>query len=321
MISAIKISNETRNYLFGILWILANNLTMALQSTINKKLSKSLPPHEIVFLYKMTVFIFVLIWVIHRGIHRVKTKKPHLHFFRACLSLSAAFIFVSALKNLPLATAMAVGNTEPIFATLLAVIFFKEFVNIHVIGAVVTGFIGFLIVVTPGIFVNVWNYMLGINTIQIEFNVYELWVLAAAIIWGIDCIVIKMLGQTENSLQYLFYISLFSTILGINFVYGEKWVNVEIWQFKWIFLLAVMYFIHLIAVFKAYKLANLSLLAPFDFSRIIFSSILGVLIFKDSIKYNVIIGGLVIVSSSAYIVWKKEKNKQNESAEKLESTV
>jgi S-adenosylmethionine uptake transporter len=95
-----------------------------------------------------------------------------------------------------------------------------------------------------------------------------------------------------------------------------EWSSIDVNNIPKIFALAMLYFIHLIAVFKAFQYANLSVLAPFDFSRIVFSTALDVMLFSIAVNLNTIMGALVIVSSSVYIVWKKEEYKQQNNEKK-----
>jgi S-adenosylmethionine uptake transporter len=209
------------------------------------------------------------------------------------LSITGALIYVHALKHIPLASAMAVGFTEPLFTTLWAVVLLKELFNKYMLFALGIGFTGTLIALNPS---------------SESFSVYSLWVLAASIVWSADNLVIKFLGKTEKSVQYLFFISLFSTLFSAP-VAIKVWQPVTLQHVPSILALAIFYFIHVIAVFKAFQYSNLSILAPFDFSRIVFSTFIGVLFFKDKINLWEITGALLIVFSSAYIVWKKEYDK------------
>jgi drug/metabolite transporter (DMT)-like permease len=279
------------NIVLGIIWILANNLILCLQSATIKGLSHSLHNFQILFLYKLTVFIVAAITVMIKGVSLLRTRKLHLYFVRSLLSISAAQLFVYALKSVKLANAMAIGFTEPLFATILAILFLHEDTNKYMITALVVGFIGAMIVIRPN---------------GEDFASGTLFVLAAALIWSLDNIVIKLLGKTEGSTQYLFYISFFSTIFAAPFAY-YKWQPVEISQIQWLVALAVFYLLHILAVFKAFQYAKITQLAPCDFSRLVFSAIVGYLVFGEKVDMWSIYGSLLIISSSVYLVWSKEK--------------
>ncbi|AIL66089.1 EamA-like transporter family protein [Rickettsiales bacterium Ac37b] len=284
------VHDVAKHSIYGIIWILVNNLNLSIQSATIKELCSSLSSAQIVFLYKFVVWVCLFIWVAFTGFYQLKTSKIKLYFIRSFLSIAAALIYVKSLQYMPLANAVAIGFTEPLFVTLIAVIFLKEFLNVNGIIALIIGFIGAIITLRPGAH---------------NFNIYSLWVLGAAIIWSFDNLAVKLLGRTEKSVQYLFYISLFATLLSAPIAIKE-WKPLELWHLPWILVLASFYFIHLIAVFKAFQYANLSVLAPFDFSRILFSTIIGTVWFGDQIDIWSITGTMIITMSSAYIIWKKE---------------
>ncbi len=307
-----------KNNLHGIIWILINNLVMAAQTALIKNLSMGMDKFQVVILYKITVVLCMLPIIFYKGTDSIKTKKMHLLGIKALLSITAAMVYVSALKHMNITEAMAVGYTEPLFVSILAVFLLKEYVNKHVIFAAIVGFGGVLVVTNP------WGGNL---------NIYYLVVLGAAVIWAFDMVVIKMLGRTESPLQYVFYVALFSSVFGLGESYLHsywfeqpmpKWSSIDLDK-HWLKLLslAILYFIHVLSVFKAYQKANISILAPFDFSRIVFATMIEVILLGGVVKQHTIIGAFIIVSSSVYIVWKKEEykqqNKLNKLKEKLES--
>jgi S-adenosylmethionine uptake transporter len=284
---------QQQNIVLGVLWILLNHLVICLQTATIKGLSQTMHSFQVIFLYKLAVLVMVMFVVARHGIKSLKTKKLHLHFLRAFLSISAATAFVYGLKHIPLANAMAISFTEPLFATILAVVLLHEKLSRYCVIALVIGFVGTMIVLRPN---------------ATDFNVHTLYILLAALIWSLDNIVIKLLGRTESSVQYLFYISFFSTIFSMPLAI-QKWQTPEVWQAPWIMALAVFYFIHLMAVFKAFQYAHISNLAPFDFSKLVVSTLLGYVIFGEAVALRVVIGSVLIISSTVYIIWHKERGK------------
>ena len=289
------------------MWIIFNNLVICIQSATIKKLSVTLHATQIIFIYKFAVLLCVLPIIFSKGISILKTKKIHMHFIRAALSLAGALLFTHGLKSLKLAEAMAIAFTEPLFLSVLAIILLKEKCNKITLISILTGFIGALIVIRPG---------------TAAFSSGAVWVLAASIIWAFDNLVIKQLGKTEGSTQYVFYVSLFSTLFAAPLAI-KHWqklpesISINLSGFlnnsidpKFIlFTLAIYYFGHLLAVFKAFRYANLSILAPFDFSRLIFSTLFGYILFNNKIDQWVILGSIIIIASSAQILWNKEYEK------------
>jgi S-adenosylmethionine uptake transporter len=84
-----------------------------------------------------------------------------------------------------------------------------------------------------------------------------------------------------------------------------------------LFTLAFYYFAHLLAVFRAFRYANLSTLAPFDFSRLVISTFVGYLVFNNKIDQYVILGSIVIIGSTAQIIWNKEMTRSKNNDNKV----
>ncbi|AIL65601.1 carboxylate/amino acid/amine transporter [Rickettsiales bacterium Ac37b] len=282
------LNKQDKQFFLGILFILLNNLVCCIQQAINKMLLYSLSGFQIAFLYKFFLFLCIFCYVLYKGIKNLRTHKLWLHFLRSILSITGTLIFIHVLKFLSLAESSALLLTEPLFMSILAVVFLREYINKNIIVALLLGCIGSLIIIRPG---------------ALDFNIKSLWVIVAALVWAIDNLTIKLLGRTEKPIQYLFYISLFSWILAMPFSLYE-WKPVKLTHIPWMVMLALLYFIHLIAVFRAFSLVNLPSLAPFDFSRVIFSSLLGYIIFREEFDIWVIIGSIIIVSSYSYILKK-----------------
>lgn len=301
----------TNTLIYGIMWILFNNLVMSVQTSTIKILVISFHKAQLIFIYKFIVFLCVLPWVFYQGIGVLKTKKIHLHLIRAALSFTGAMLYIHSLKQLNISQAMAIVFTEPLFINILAIVFLKEKYSVNILISLFIGFIGVIIVTRPG---------------TNAFSSGAIWALAASIVWAFDNLVIKQLGKTENSTQYVFYVALFSIIFAAPFAF-ENWktlppeININLAKISIksidtniiLFTLAVYYFAHLLAVFRAYRYANLSTLIPFDFSRLIFTITLEYFIFAKEIDRWIIAGSVIIIASSAQIIWNKEhiKNKYN----------
>jgi S-adenosylmethionine uptake transporter len=281
--------------LYGIIWILINNLNMSVQSGTIKWLSVSLGSGQILFLYKLTVLVCAFIWVCFTGFGQLKTEKIHLHILRSTFSIIGGLIFVHALKHIPLASAMVISFTEPLFTTILAVILLKETLNRYIVVALIVGFLGTTIALHPG---------------EGSFNIYSVVVLASAVVRALDNIVIKFLGKTESSIQYLFYISLFTTSFAAPVAIYD-WKPLTVNHISSVVALAIFHYIHVVAVFKAFQYSNLTILAPFDFSRIVFTTLIGALVFKEKVNLWEITGASLIIASTVYIIWFKDQHKNN----------
>lgn len=295
---------DEHQQLRGIMWILFNHLIIASQSAFIKHLSTQLYHAQLLFLYKLTLLVFMLSWFLFREkLSKLRIKHIPLLILRSFIGTIAGSLMVYALHHAPLNNSMAISFTEPLFSTLLAALIFKERLKLWSVVALIAGFAGAVVVIQPKI---------G------DFNVSGLVVVIAAFCWGIDNLVVKKLGKGVSKSQYLFYVSLFSTM----FAAPRAFMNFDTFEFYKIdyvlifenmynlLMLATLYFIHVIAVFRALQCSGVSVVAPFAFTRLIFAAIIDYTVFKCVIEKHVVIGSLIIIASAVYLVWDKDRGKR-----------
>jgi len=113
--------------------------------------SHQLPNELIVFFRNLFGLLVLLPLVWQRGVsHSLKTDHPLLHLVRSLFGLAAMYCFFYALAYLPLASAVLLNFTAPLFIPFIAMVWLKESVSSHVAVAIIIGFIGVLFVLKPG---------------------------------------------------------------------------------------------------------------------------------------------------------------------------
>ena len=106
--------------------MLINALSIALLYTLMKLVTKTLNSNMTVFLYKFTVFIFIIPWVFRKGFDVLKTPNFKLHMLRGMLSIGGSLLFMYGLKHVELANATAISYLEQIIWVLIGTLYFKE---------------------------------------------------------------------------------------------------------------------------------------------------------------------------------------------------
>ncbi len=262
----------------------------ALISIITKLLIKqNLHVFEIVFFQASLGTLIILPWVIKSGFHKARLKSYKIHFARAFLWAVATIFFFYATKLMPIGRAVAISFTVPLFTTILAVVFLKEVLHKRRIIALVVGFIGMLIIIKPG---------------MDAFRPIDLMVVAAAFMWSITDVMIKMVGKVHHAYINTFYFSLFSTFCTLPLAL-MVWIYPSITQFAWMLLLAILFIINMLAITKSYEYADLTIITPFVFTELIFVVGLEYFIFGDMISLTTLIGSAVIVASISYIAYRE----------------
>jgi drug/metabolite transporter (DMT)-like permease len=223
---------------------------------------------------------------------------------------SAYTCFYLSLATLPLAETVSLFFSCPILITILAVISLKDKVEFKSWIAVLVGFLGIIIMLKP-----------GANMIDPAAFL----ALLTALLYAIASIITRKLGKTENGVSLAFYPTvmyiIYSAILGIGMT---RIVDTQIahpslaflfraWQFPSQGDLLIFLLLGLIAaagfyfLSQAYRLAQPSTIAPFEYIAVPVSVIWGYLFFDDVLGYQSIIGMVLIVGSGLYIFGSKNE--------------
>ncbi len=269
----------------GILWMLFHCLNLAVLSIMVRFCTdEGLPVFEIFFLSTFISFLSMLCWAIYTKGKYLKVRTPSLYVFRALLGTAGMILWFYTLKMIPLTEATAINYTSPLFGAIAGMFIFERWDWHRVIGLVV-GFLGVMVVIRPGIEMLKWGAVLGI---------------LASLLWAIVDILTKRQTRIELLTTDTFYITLFMMLLSLPMGVAV-WLPPTFDQWISILILGGVFFINFFAIFQAYRLADLSLLLPVDFSRLLFTLVLAYFFFGEVMDIWSGIGGLIVLASSVYI--------------------
>ncbi|MDZ5761310.1 DMT family transporter [Lyticum sinuosum] len=283
----IKSIRSTRR---GIILMIIHAIAMSILYVISKKLTKIISPEQVAFLYKLGVFVIAFPWYLAKGLYQtIKTNVIHWHFARGGFSLLATIFFYKAIQSIKVADAAAITYLENILVMLVGVFFFKEKFSLSKIIIAICGITGALLIIKPGFE---------------SFSSSYIYIMYSLVFWMCNNIVVKVLGKTEKTHTQLFYSSLFGSILAIPMIIGKNWNGIELWyNFQYIPALAVLHAIHVIAFFRSFKAAEISTVMPFDYSRLIFTGILGYCLFNEKPDAISLLGYFIICFGGIYSVY------------------
>lgn len=284
---------ENNNNLQGMMWMMVATVIFSFMHILIRHVSADIPPLEIAF-FRNVFGIFILIPIFYKlGFSLLKTNRVGLLTARAGANAIAMMCYFTALAISPLADVTALGFSAPIFATVLAVIFFKEKVRFRRWAAIGVGFLGTLVILRPGIVDTDFGMML---------------VLISAVTWAITLHLIKMLAKTESSLTITAYMVLMMTPLTlIPALYVWVWPTWE--QIMWLGVIGVFGTLAQLAMTEAMKLGDISVVMPIDFFRLIWVAALAWFMFSEIPDFYTWIGGAMIFGGATYIAL-RERGKQ-----------
>ncbi len=262
----------------GLAYILLSVFFASLMVILIKYLSDYMNIYSILFYRGFFGFILVLPFFLKLNPNILITKRIHIHFIRSIVNALALYFWFTSLTLSSLADVSAIGNSAPIFATLLAILFMKEKIFFSRITAIVFGFVGVIIILNPN-----FNY--------VELGHY--YALTAAVLWGFLVVFLKNLSRTENSFSVIFYFQLFLFVSFGIFFYDFIEVADKL-NFVLILLLALFGNLSQICYFQALKLKDITFISPFEYLRFIFLTVFGIIFFYEYPNLRTYIGSFVI---------------------------
>jgi drug/metabolite transporter (DMT)-like permease len=264
------------------------------------KLAGNVPVGEVVFFRAF----FALFPLLALSFHTVgpaallRTERIWLHLVRAAIGSASMFLGFAALKLLPLADITAFQFVQPIFAVVLAALMLKEKVGPHRGFAVVVAFGGVILMVQPhGGFGS-----LAAGGLSTGASL----ALTAALCSAFVVIFIRQMSATEKSETIVFYFMSFCAVLGaITMI----WWRVPLsWSTAlWLVLGGICGGFGQIAMTFSYRYAEPSLLAPFDYTAMIWAVTFGYLVFAEVPMTMVLVGAAVVTASGFYIAVREHR--------------
>jgi len=271
----------------GILTICAGVALLVLNDAIAKLLTANYDPIQIIFLRNLIaaplIAFLALLFHGHRGLI---TRHLLLHTWRGILMVLSAYLYFTSLRFLPLAEATALIFAAPIFITALSVPLLGEAVGWRRWGAVILGFVGVLIVVQPG---------------GATFQAASLLPLASAFVYALLMISARWIHPSESMWTMMLYVVLFPMIYSAPFAL-QAWEPVHTPDLWFFLAIAVCGNLGITLIGQAFRSAPAAVVAPFDYTALIWATGLGWLIWGDIPQSWTIVGALVIMISGIIIV-------------------
>ena len=219
------------------------------------------------------------------GIGTLRTRRPVGHLIRSVLNLTTMLTFYYALERLPLADCIAIGFASPLFTTALSVPMLGEKVGPRRWVAVAIGFAGVLLVVQPT------AAGIGLGAAL---------ALVSALCWSLTQVTSRQMSATESSHTILFYYSL-AVVIALGATMPRLWIEPQGLDWLWFLVCGVAGSFGQFCYNQAFRYGEASMVSPFDYTGLIWATIMGFIVFGDLPSWLVISGASLIIASSVYI--------------------
>ena len=271
----------------AILTICAGVAFLVANDAVAKLLTERYAPIQIVFLRNLiAVPIIAGVVLAVCGAAGLRTRHLRLHALRGALMVTGAWLYFTALIYLPLAEATALVFSAPIFITALSVPLLGEAVGWRRWGAVLLGFVGVLVIVRPG---------------SAAFQLAALMPVGTALCYAIFMISARWIDRTERLWTMMLFAMLFPMIYAAPFAIAT-WTPVQAGDAALFVAIAVFGSLGLALIGQAFRMAPAAIVAPFDYTALIWATGLGWLIWGDVPMVWTIFGAGIIVASGIIII-------------------
>ena len=249
-------------------------LFFVLMSVCIKATGDHIPLFQVVFFRNFFALIPLFFVIYFLNLKIASINNYPLHFGRAIIGISAMSLFFISIRYVPLVEMQTISFSSVFFISILSVFFLGEKIGYRRILAVIVGFIGVVIILNPG---------------AALFSNYSFLPLIASFFLSIAVIFLKKILLTNNNILSVWVFTALCTCISL-FFYNDTWIWPQNYDLLFMVASGFLGFIAQICLTKSFQLADASLLAPLDFSSVIWSFFIGYIFFQEFITLNVFIG-------------------------------
>ncbi|WP_166417363.1 DMT family transporter [Cochlodiniinecator piscidefendens] len=290
------------NPIKGILLKLAAVTLFICMASLIKAASERVPAGEAVFFRSFFALPIILGWLAVRGDLRtgLKVKSKISHFWRGFAGTTAMACGFAGLGLLPLPEVTALGYAAPLLTVVFAAMFLGEEVRAFRLTAVGIGLVGVLIVVSPRV------TLLGQETVQMAAAIGAILVLFGAVFSALAQIYIRKLVQTEQTSAIVFYFSVTSTALSLLTIpFGWVWPTGT--EAALLISAGILGGLGQIFLTSAYRFADASVVAPFDYASMIMALAIGYFVFEEVPTLTMLGGAALVIFAGVLIILREHR--------------
>ncbi|MFJ2982766.1 MULTISPECIES: DMT family transporter [unclassified Pseudomonas] len=272
----------------GVGLCLMSMFIFAAQDGITKTLVKDLPVAQLIMVRYWFFLVFALCFVQMRGglVAAVKTAHPWLQAIRSMLGVFEIFIFGHALRHLGLAETHAIYAVFPLLAMAMAALVLDERISVRQVLAAFIGFVGTLIILQPG---------------RGVFSEASLIPLAAAVMFAWFNVLTRKISRVDAFGTNMLYMGLWGAVLS-TVVGAAQWTTPTQPQMVMMAVLSVTGVVAQLLLLQALKYTAAVTLQPFNYSLLVFASVLGVIWFGEVLTSTLVVGALLVVLGGIFAV-------------------
>ncbi len=254
-----------------------------------KATGDNLPLFEVVFFRSFFALIPLFLVIFYFNLKITSINNYKLHFFRGLVGIAAMSLFFISLRYVPLIEMQTISYSSVFFISILSIFFLGEKIGYRRVIAIIVGFIGVVIILKPDV-----NLLSN----------YSVLPLLASIFLSMAVIILKKILLTNNNILSVWTFTLFATLFSL-FFFNDDWIWPNNFDLVLLIASGILGFVAQLCLSKSFQLADASVLAPLDFTSVIWAFLIGYIIFGEFLSREVLLGGPLILLSVGYIFYRE----------------
>ena len=285
---------SAQDNLRGAVLMMASMAAFTFNDAFMKMISAQLPLFQILTLRGILTTCLIALVMLAMGRMRfaVPRQDRGLVLVRVAAEAASAYFFLTALFNMPIANVSAIMQALPLAITLAAAVFFREPVGWRRLAAIFVGFFGVMLIIRPG---------------AEDFTIYSLYTLAAVVVVTIRDLATRRLSPETPSMAVTFYSSLGVTFFFAMAAPSQGWVPVDGYGPMMIAGAAVMVIGGYICSIMVMRIGEISFVATFRYTSLVWALLLGWLVFGDWPKPITLLGAAIVIGSGVFMLLRERQ--------------
>ncbi|MCF1482095.1 MULTISPECIES: DMT family transporter [Rhizobium/Agrobacterium group] len=286
----------------GIVFKVASVTVFVAMQTAIKLAGDDVPAGQITFYRSAFALIPILAYLAYLGQIRtgLRTANVFGHVKRGLIGIAAMACGFYGLVHLPMPDAIAIGYAMPLIAVVFAAVFLGETVRLYRWSAVAIGLVGVVIISWPKL------TLLQDGFYGSEVGMGALAVLASATLGAAAMLQVRQLVREEKTATIVLYFSIIAALISlVSLPFG--WNDLSIRQLGLLAFAGICGGLAQILLTESYRHADISTIAPFEYSSILFGSLIGYLLFDDLPSIHTLVGTLIVAGAGIFIILREHQ--------------
>jgi drug/metabolite transporter (DMT)-like permease len=275
----------------------------AMMATLVRFVGDGVPVGQVVFFRSAFALVPLIIIFAWRGelAAAVRTGRPFGHVMRGLISVVGMFLNFAALARLQLVDATAIGFASPLITVALAALVLKERVRAYRWSAVAVGFVGVIVMMWP--YLNLGRL---VSAGTPDSTIGAICAIAAAFTNAGSVIQTRRLTDSETTSAIVFYFSIICAVAGLCTL-PFAWHHPSFAELAALIAIGLLGGLSHILLTESYRYAAASVVAPFDYTAMLWAFLLGYAFFGELPNSYIYVGAAIVCASGLFVIWRERR--------------